>query len=269
MNVAESNGWNEGNFSAYKSNLSAQIKEIDRLNWLDVKEQIEGEGYIFQSSNLVRAQLFNIRLNTKELGNFRITRLLEVLPPSEKEKNELLRKVELSKAIEYSLERNILPSNSSLIDLKGSEPNLSTDWIYKLLEEQSVKEKEVEALNKEIQALEKPIKEVEKPASTTLKTESASVRTIINKEVTLPENSSFIYDFDIDIDNDTLGSLEKSLSHISQKLGVSTDDANKLSSKTVESLSSELKYTKTEIESREDDLELLTAEFSKLLKDDK
>ena len=118
-------------------------------------------------------------------------------------------------------------------------------------------------------ALEKPIKEVEKPASTTLKTESASVRTIINKEVTLPENSSFIYDFDIDIDNDTLGSLEKSLSHISQKLGVSTDDANKLSSKTVESLSSELKYTKTEIESREDDLELLTAEFSKLLKDDK
>ena len=110
---------------------------------------------------------------------------------------------------------------------------------------------------------------MEKPASTTLKTESASVRTIINKEVTLPENSSFIYDFDIDIDNDTLGSLEKSLSHISQKLGVSTDDANKLSSKTVESLSSELKYTKTEIESREDDLELLTAEFSKLLKDDK
>ena len=269
MNVAESNGWNEGNFSAYKSNLSAQIKEIDRLNWLDVKEQIEGEGYIFQSSNLVRAQLFNIRLNTKELGNFRITRLLEVLPPSEKEKNELLKKVELSKAIEYSLERNILPSNSSLIDLKGSEPNLSTDWIYKLLEAQTVKEKEVDALNKEIQALEKPIEKVETPASKTHQQESAFVKTTKNKEVTLPDNSSFIYDFDIDIDNDTLGSLEKSLSHISQKLGVSTDDADKLSSETVESLSSELKYTKTEIESREDDLELLTAEFSKLLKADK
>lgn len=252
MNVAESSGWEEGGMTMYRSNLSAQIKEVDRLNWLDVKEQIEGEAYIFQASHLVQSQLFNIRMDTSKLHSFRINRLLEVLPPSEKEKNEILQSVESAKSITFALERNQYPTTNANFDLKGLPASGSTEWIYQLLNNGTN-----DKVNNDTQPHEEIVLNKEVPPPTPIKEPT-------NTPIADQTISTFIYDFDLAIDTDSLSALQKNIGQITQRLGVDPITAQGMAGGTVSDIEQNLKYTQSPIKSDQRDRGFLLREMEKI-----
>ncbi|MFA0809399.1 TraM recognition domain-containing protein [Microbulbifer epialgicus] len=84
MKVAEGGGWDQNidGLSPYKANLSASIREADRINLLDLKEQSEGQAHIFERANIHRAQMFHWGLSEKKwIRNFRINRMLKIKSP--------------------------------------------------------------------------------------------------------------------------------------------------------------------------------------------
>jgi intracellular multiplication protein IcmO len=107
MKVAEGAGW-EQNFDGldtYKTNLSASVREADRINFLDLKEQREGEGHVFERANIHRVQIFHHGISDKKLvKNFRVNRMLKVKNPEpdtvEVLQNKVLRNFELERILE-------------------------------------------------------------------------------------------------------------------------------------------------------------------------
>jgi intracellular multiplication protein IcmO len=88
--VAESGNFKEGKLlGAYKKEIVANIKEVDRLHFNDVSSQIEGEAYFFERGNMHKMNTFYHGLSEEDLEsiipNFRYNQLIPVLPPSEKD----------------------------------------------------------------------------------------------------------------------------------------------------------------------------------------
>lgn len=292
MNVAESSGWEESHGSArYKQNFSAQIKEVDRLNWLDVKEQIEGEGIIFQSSNIVKSQLFNIKMDTSKLGNFRINRLLEVLPPSQKEIDGLLQEVEVAKSLKYMIEREKFPTRLNKVDLGDVQIGEGTDWIYALINMQGEQSKRNEALNEKLKSLttnksdrqqdtlppepERDITESQPGQTEMLESDqeetavssaTATTNRKVSTEALNKTENEFIYEFDTDLNIDTIQALKQNISQMTQKMGVDKAEAEKLAGDTTKQVQEELKYTSEPITTEPGDVDLLWREIESLNK---
>lgn len=74
---------------AYKKQIEANIKEVDRLHFNDVASQIEGEAYFFERGNMHKMNTFYHCLSEEDLEkivpHFRYNQLIPVLPPSEKD----------------------------------------------------------------------------------------------------------------------------------------------------------------------------------------
>ncbi|MBD3587596.1 TraM recognition domain-containing protein [Salinimonas sp. HHU 13199] len=291
MSVAESSGWEESKgTSLYRQNFSAQIKEVDRLNWLDVKEQTTGEGIIFQNANIVKAQLFNIKMDTSRLRNFRINRLLEVLPPSQKEIESLLQEVEIAKSLKYMIDRAKFPSTTNHVDLGDVEIGNGTDWIYALIGHENNYSKRNSELNQKLKSLtsntdteseakEPSIREscsnhdtfqgdpfngdaVESVAIRKPKAETSDISTeALNKA-----ENEFIYEFDTDLNIDAIEALKQNMSQMTQKMGVDKNVAEKLSELSAEKVKEELKYTQEPIATDPGDIDLLWGEIDKLSK---
>ena len=84
MKVSVGGGWegNSNGFNTYKASFSSAINDADRINFLDLKEQREGQAHIFERANIHRAQLFHHGISDKYLvDNFRINRMLMINPP--------------------------------------------------------------------------------------------------------------------------------------------------------------------------------------------
>lgn len=107
MKVAEGAGWekDEDGLNTYKTNLSAGIKETERISFLDLKEQREGEAHIFERSNIHRMQIFHHGIDDKKLvTNFRVNRMLNVRAPEpdivEGLQKKIMRNIELERRLE-------------------------------------------------------------------------------------------------------------------------------------------------------------------------
>lgn len=84
MKVAEGAGWEQDvdGMDTYKTNIAASIRDADRLNFQDLKEQREGEGHVFERANIHRVQIFHHGISDKKLvSNFRINRMLKIKHP--------------------------------------------------------------------------------------------------------------------------------------------------------------------------------------------
>lgn len=73
----------------FSDTTGTTLKQVDRLNFLDVKEQIEGEAHIFQGSKMVKGKLFNLLWDSdrlkKDVANFRFNRMLQVAHPTQEQ----------------------------------------------------------------------------------------------------------------------------------------------------------------------------------------
>ena len=107
MKVAQGAGWEHDSdgLDTYKTNLSASVTEAERINFLDLKEQREGEAHVFERSNIHRVQIFHHGISDKKLiTNFRINRMLKIKSPDpdtlEMLQDKVMRNIEMERIID-------------------------------------------------------------------------------------------------------------------------------------------------------------------------
>ena len=107
MKVAQGAGWEHDSdgLDTYKTNLSASVTEAERINFLDLKEQREGEAHVFERSKIHRVQIFHHGISDKKLiTNFRINRMLKIKSPDpdtlEMLQDKVMRNIEMERIID-------------------------------------------------------------------------------------------------------------------------------------------------------------------------
>lgn len=107
MKVAEGAGWEHDTdgMDTYKTNLSASVREAERINFQDLKEQREGEGHVFERANIHRVQIFHHGIDDKKLvKNFRVNRMLKIKTPEpdtlELLQNKVMRNIEMERILD-------------------------------------------------------------------------------------------------------------------------------------------------------------------------
>lgn len=157
MKVAEGAGWEQdaGGIDTYKTNISASIREVDRIDMQDLKEQTEGEAHLFERANIHRVQLFHHGIDDKNLvKNFRINRMLKIKPPDPRTLDRLQlhvkRNIEMEKAIDEKASNSV--PHIATLDRLGTIQGLLDDkkWPWRFidtLEEGSVISPIIEANN--------------------------------------------------------------------------------------------------------------------------
>jgi len=140
MKVAQSAGWekNSDGLSTYKTNLSANISEADRISFLDLKEQREGEAHVFDAANIHKAQIFHHGISDKKLvNNFRINRMLKIKNPNPDVVEVLQKKVLRNAVFERRLSQRddiALPNVPALDRIAGINAYLNDDaWPWRFL----------------------------------------------------------------------------------------------------------------------------------------
>lgn len=139
MDVAQGEGWSQNidGMSSYRTNMSARINRIERLDILDLKEQREGQGHLFEGSNIHRVQVFHHGIpKKKEVTNFRINRMLRVKPPFPDQVAILQEQIDLNIRLkrmldgEEAVERPTTPLRERLRALmnKGKDVSNSLSW---------------------------------------------------------------------------------------------------------------------------------------------
>ncbi len=83
MNVHKDAGVERGvGMSTYQTQSGASVEKADRVEFLDLKRQIEGEAHIFFDDEIIRANLFHHGIpKSKIINNFRYNRMLKIKPP--------------------------------------------------------------------------------------------------------------------------------------------------------------------------------------------
>ncbi|MFU1524307.1 type IV secretory system conjugative DNA transfer family protein [Aeromonas hydrophila] len=121
--VTELDGYELNTNSAmgdYKTNQTAKINRVSRLDILDLKDQIEGEVHVFFKSDIIRARMFYAA--PKLVDNFMPNHFIEVIPPEYDEVTALsLNPSEIMEALKLAdtIYSTAQPDNlSSLIELK-------------------------------------------------------------------------------------------------------------------------------------------------------
>jgi len=106
MKVARGAGWekDEEGLSIYKTNLSANIEDAERIDILDLKEQTEGQAHIFSGSDIHRAQVFYHGIQDNQLvKNVHLNRMLRIKNPAPDIIEVLQKKVLRNKMLEKHL----------------------------------------------------------------------------------------------------------------------------------------------------------------------
>ncbi|MGL6355307.1 type IV secretory system conjugative DNA transfer family protein [Aeromonas veronii] len=121
--VTELDGYELNTNSAmgdYKTNQTAKINRVSRLDILDLKDQIEGEVHVFFKSDIIRARMFYAA--PKLVDNFMPNHFIEVIPPEYDEvtalslnPSEIMEALKLADTIYSTAQKDNL---SSLIELK-------------------------------------------------------------------------------------------------------------------------------------------------------
>lgn len=121
--VTELDGYELNTNSAmgdYKTNQTAKINRVSRLDILDLKDQIEGEVHVFFKSDIIRARMFYAA--PKLVDNFMPNHFIEVIPPEYDEvtalslnPSEIMEAIKLADTIYSTAQKDNL---SSLIELK-------------------------------------------------------------------------------------------------------------------------------------------------------
>lgn len=109
MKVAESAGWEQdsGGLNTYQTNFSTSIRDVERINILDLKEQTEGQGHLFERSNIHKVQLFHHGISDKKLvKNFRVNRMLKIKKPEPHIVELLQKNIDRNNEIEFKLNSN-------------------------------------------------------------------------------------------------------------------------------------------------------------------
>ncbi len=83
MDVYKDSGVERGaGMSTYQSQNGASVEKVDRVEFLDLKRQIEGEAHVFFDDEIIRAKLFHHGIpKRKIIKNFRYNRMLKIKPP--------------------------------------------------------------------------------------------------------------------------------------------------------------------------------------------
>lgn len=113
MKVAEGAGWEQNidGLDSYKTNLSANIRDAERISFLDLKEQREGEGHVFERANIHRVQIFHHGISDKKLvKNFRVNRMLKIKYPEPDIVDVLQNKVMRNFELEHILDGTYKPT---------------------------------------------------------------------------------------------------------------------------------------------------------------
>lgn len=135
--VSESNGFEQdkSGMASYKKNMSATVKEVERVNFLDVKEQTEGQAHIMERSEIHKAQLFHHGIGDDDLvENTRINRMLKVLPPKPSVVKGLQEKIERNFAIKHVIEGELVTEKPSskfsdmMASYSGDINNVKWPW---------------------------------------------------------------------------------------------------------------------------------------------
>jgi len=299
INVAESQGWDEAEgLERYKDNLTAQVKEVERLNILDLKEQIEGEFHVFQSSNIIRANTFSYGIDHKAVKNIRQNRMLPIkLPPSHVIDELKLLAIASKYCDEFVDNGQILSQKPSDIT-KGVVPTDDIEWIKNWLSDlNSVNEdvlgNSVESEAETPQSKQASQNKIPQQQSLPITSEDSSVPDAPGNEITSPltaqENTegeheekakqeTKITDILADADNkwvyhystdqSSLNSPEelyKNLNTLMQTAGVDAQESADSSVAVVTSITENVPYTsKPTVEPQPDDAEKLWAALGTL-----
>lgn len=272
MKVAESSGWEKSEgISDYKKNFAATVKEVDRINFLDIKEQIEGEAHLFRAGHVIRTSMFHWGVDYEKTKNWRFNRMLQVRSPSSEDLNELKNELRYSQGLEYAIARDKLPESNRTITLLNSRIGEGTDWIYELLgstASENVTHKETQAmLNSALKsppALKKSAVAAEKETQSgpvqqkmfeEQQAESASPKTSTHNNTV----DQWVYTYrngDEALPSDSL--VEKAIADLAKAMGMNKANAEKNAAHTVKEMKEKLRYTSKPIESDlEEDKELL------------
>lgn len=86
--------------STYYDSLNVSYEKRDRGEWLDLKEQADGEAHMIQSSGMVRAKFFFVNPEIPSNLKFRPNYFVKVEPP---QKDELMNLIELTENVKNNL----------------------------------------------------------------------------------------------------------------------------------------------------------------------
>lgn len=198
MKVAEGAGWEQDvdGMDTYKTNISAGIRDADRIDFQDLKEQREGEGHVFERANIHRVQIFHHGIDDKKLvSNFRINRMLKVKSPDPDTLELLQDKVAKNIELERILASGESPEIGNIPTLdKLSVVNGFTEddrWPWRLLETVSANDPNIpistasdvkSIVQNENQDLSHAIESLNKAQENTIKPEEDNVEPLFANE---------------------------------------------------------------------------------------
>lgn len=169
--VAESGGWEKSDdgVSTFKSNVTATVKEIERISMRDFVKQREGQAHLFEKGNIHRVQLYFHGISDKKLKkiatNYRTNRMLKVKAPEPDMVEVLQNHIQRNKQIENDLLAGTTPKigNLPILDLLAGTKGYNNDenWPWRLLNTLSLTTNSIE-----LPAAEPPLPPVKQKAFT-------------------------------------------------------------------------------------------------------
>lgn len=277
MRVAESQGWQEGGeLSRYKQNFSATIKEIDKLDFLAVKSQVEGEAFVMESNRTTQVNLFYTALNYKKAENFRFNRMLQVRMPTAEQVKKIKAELEYSLALEYALDNDELPKKSKkdLLNLEQIDVTADTKWIYELINKSGEFDPEADRVAQILntspanQNQEKHGDDVAQGNKDVTVEQRATPNQAIRQNKQL-KMDAYITDYKLTESSLTETSkIESVLNQISIKAGCNPAVAQKYTKETIEKMKKETRYTTINIEPEPEDLNSVYAAIDALSEDE-
>lgn len=210
MKVAEGAGWEQNidGLDSYKTNLSANIRDAERINFLDLKEQREGEGHVFERANIHRVQIFHHGISDKKLvKNFRVNRMLKIKNPEpdivDVLQNKVMRNFELEHILDGTFKPTIphIPSLDRLSSINAFSTKDKWPWRFLSTLDDSINQKVSDVTASSISSAQsKPdlsssidlLNESQtKPAASTQQIASVHVAAQEKAQTTEPVNSDF------------------------------------------------------------------------------
>lgn len=143
MKVAENGGWEKSDdeINTFKSNVTATVKEIERISMRDFVKQREGQAHLFEKGNIHRMQLYFHGISDRKLKkiatNYRTNRMLKVKAPEPDTIEKLQMHIQRNKQIENDLLSGVNPKigNLPILDLLAGTKGYNEDenWPWRLL----------------------------------------------------------------------------------------------------------------------------------------
>lgn len=134
VSVAEAGNFGEAGFiNRFRKEASAVIKEVDKIHFDDIANQMEGEAHFFERGNVHKINTFYHGMNEdKNKTSHRYNRLLSILPPSESELEIIRAYVDGAESLLGLLSGgDIYPNIPSLIDSSAWDVGVTPFSLFK------------------------------------------------------------------------------------------------------------------------------------------